>query len=120
MHKYQEIIAHLYESYEKLKDSPLDQSLRVLLELRVSQLNKCNYCCNLHTQEAQKLQIDELKIIELSSWANSEHFSAAEKEALAWAESITNLKDERNVLETNLTNYFNEREIVDITACIAV
>jgi AhpD family alkylhydroperoxidase len=115
-----ETISYLYKSYEKLKESPLNQSLRVLIELRVSQLNHCNYCCNLHTKEAQALSINELKIKELSQWPKSEHFSAAEKEALSWAEAITNLKSEYTIETTNLACYFNEREIVDITACVAI
>jgi AhpD family alkylhydroperoxidase len=115
-----DVIAALYDSYEKLKESPLDQSLRILIELRVSQLNRCIYCCGFHTREAKNLGISDSKIAGLPQWKTSVLFSDAEKEALGWIESITQMTHEHTALETKLTDYFSAREIVDITACAAI
>jgi len=115
-----DIIDHLYASYEALKHSPLDPSLRIVLELRVSQMNACIYCCNLHTDKARQRNINELKLAALHQWHNSPLFSPAEKEALSWAESLTTLSNKRAVTDTKLAIHFTEREIVDITACVAI
>jgi AhpD family alkylhydroperoxidase len=115
-----ETIGHLYNGYSSIKNSPLPQSLRALLELRVSQINGCNYCCNLHKTEAIKLGVDEDKINHLEQFLDSPYFSDVEKEALSWAELLTSLKTKPSVKTTKLHLYFSEREIVDITICISL
>jgi alkylhydroperoxidase family enzyme len=47
-------------------------------------------------------------------------FSDSEKEALKWAEALTKLDGRKRVDETDLSKYFSEREIVDITICISL
>ena len=113
-------ISHLYDSYGSLKNSPLNPALRVLIELRVSQINGCKYCCNLHYNEANKLGVDVNKIDQLKNWKTSPYFPESEKEALSWAESLTKLSAQHNIKNTNLASYYNEREIVDITACASL
>lgn len=111
----QETMRHLLAGYESLKQSPLNQELRSLLELRVSQLNGCTYCCNLH-----EAGLCEIKVQQLPNFLHSTVFSQAEKEALSWAEALTKLSDKRRVEETKLAEYFSEREVVDITITISL
>ncbi len=111
---------HLYECHKSLKNSPLDPTLRSLIELRVSQINGCSYCCDLHRNEAIKLGVDEDKIAKLAQFVTSNLFSDSEKEVLAWAESLTKLSANKKVQNTNLSQYFSDREIVDITICISL
>jgi AhpD family alkylhydroperoxidase len=113
-------IGYLYEGYKSLNASTLAADLKALIELRVSQINGCAYCCNLHTTEASKLGVNTDKIESLPEFTTSSLFSNAEKEALKWAESLTKLDGNKKVQNTNLSKYFNEREVVDITICIAL
>jgi AhpD family alkylhydroperoxidase len=115
-----ETVQYLYEGYNSLKNGSLPQDLRVLVELRVSQINRCNYCCHLHEKEAAQLGIHNKKINALTDFLTSIFFTNAEKEALSWAESLTILKTKVKVKETQLHLYFNEREIVDLTLCISL
>ncbi len=115
-----ETMSHLYAGYKSLSDSPLCQKLRALIELKVSQINGCDYCCQLHHSEAVKLGIDEDKIQNLCHVHQSHHFTPAEKEALIWAENLTKLNSPPRVETTNLASYFSEREIVDLTICISL
>ena len=50
----------LYKARESLNNSPLSPTMRVLAELRVSQINGCAYCCRLHSEEALKLGVPQI------------------------------------------------------------
>lgn len=116
-------IGHLYAGYKSLHDSPLAAELKALIELRVSQINGCDYCCNLHRNEALKLEVSNDKIESLPEFTTSSLFSDGEKEVLKWAESLTNLTKldgNKKVHSTELSKYFSEREVVDITICISL
>ncbi|NDB83477.1 MAG: carboxymuconolactone decarboxylase family protein [Alphaproteobacteria bacterium] len=113
-------IGHLYAGYQSLNDSPLAAELKALIELRVSQINGCGYCCDLHTNEALKLGVSKDKIESLPEFATSSLFSDGEKEALKWAEALTKLDRNKKIRSTELSKYFSEREIVDITICISL
>ncbi len=115
-----ETIGYLYKSYNSLKQSPLDQTLRVLIELRVSQMNGCEYCCTLHANEAKQMGIAQDKINTLEKWPQSSAFSKTEMAALAWAESLTLRDKNMGHHKEQLAKHYNEREIVDITACISI
>src|SRR5271170_2760297 len=45
-----------------------DLKLKALVELRVSQINGCAYCLNLHTQEARALGEKQQRLDCLSAW----------------------------------------------------
>ncbi|RZI47537.1 carboxymuconolactone decarboxylase family protein [Rickettsiales endosymbiont of Peranema trichophorum] len=113
-------IGHLYAGYKSLNESPLPADLKGLIELRVSQINGCSYCCNLHTNAALKLGVSKDKIESLPEFATSGLFSDGEREALKWAESLTNLDGNKKIHNTELSKYFSEREVVDITICISL
>jgi AhpD family alkylhydroperoxidase len=113
-------IDHLYAGYKSFDASPLAPDLKVLIDLRVSQINDCGYCCNLHTNAAVKLGVSKDKIESLPDFSASSLFSDAEKEALKWAHSLTKLDGNKKVENTELSKYFSEREVVDITICIAL
>lgn len=80
--------AHAYGS-DSLSITHLDGNLAELVRLRVSQLDKCNYCVILHTKQTMKLGIPAAKVSSLSTWQQSELFSDKEKAALAFAESVS-------------------------------
>lgn len=115
-----ETIGHLYTAHTSLNNSSLSKELRALLELRVSQINGCSYCINLHRGELVKYEIANEKIEELPNFTSSNLYSNAEKEALHWSEKLTYLKQPQKVKDTNLAEYLSEREIVDITICISM
>jgi len=99
----------------------LEKSLLELVKLRVSQVNNCSFCADLHATEARKHGESERRLHALAVWRDSPFFSPRERAALAWTESVT-LLAESNVpdeLYTALCAEFNEREMVDLTVAIA-
>ncbi len=114
-------IATLYKTYNSLDESPLDLTIRRLVELRTSQINGCAFCCSLHSKEARDAGITQEKLDALPAWHTAHIFSVKEIAALQWCEELTcltkdNKIDQRKLLEP----HFSEREIVDLTACISI
>lgn len=69
--------------------SSLDPTIRNLIEIRVSQLNGCAFCLDMHVKQAKLKDERELRIHHLPIWRESPLFSAKEKAALALAEALT-------------------------------
>ena len=97
-------IGLLYAGYKSFDASPLAADLKALIELRVSQINGCAYCCNLHRNEAVKLGVNQDKIESLSEFTASSLFSDAEKEARASNKRIT-LVDAKKLYELWISYY---------------
>jgi AhpD family alkylhydroperoxidase len=64
-----------------------------MLELRVSQINGCSLCVEMHAVELQKAGEPLEKIFGVGAWRESPHFDDAERAALALAEAITRIAD---------------------------
>lgn len=72
-----------------LSKSNLDASLRELIKIRVSQINGCSYCIDMHTKDARKTGETEQRIYALSAWRETPYFKPTEMAVLALAEEIT-------------------------------
>jgi AhpD family alkylhydroperoxidase len=74
-------------------DLRIDRGLAQLLRLRVSQINGCTYCLNLHYAAAREAGIPRAKIDTLTAWWETELHSEAEQAALRYAEALTRVAD---------------------------
>ncbi len=115
-----ETISYLYKSHASLKNSPLDPAIRVLVELRTSQINGCAYCCGLHTNEARSLHVSQEKLDKLPAWHTATLFTEKEIIALQLCEELTYMSDDHIDIKEILAEHFSEREIVDLVACISL
>lgn len=97
-----------------------DPKLKVLLELRVSQINGCAYCLSLHTQEARALGESQQRLDCLSAWRETAFYTEKEQAALAWAETLTLIATEHAPQEIYdaVAKQFSEKELVDLTIVI--
>jgi AhpD family alkylhydroperoxidase len=71
----------------------LEQPLRELVRLRASQLNGCAYCVDMHSKDARAEGETEQRLYALAAWEEAPFFSARERAALAFTESVTRLAD---------------------------
>src|SRR6187401_220731 len=67
----------------------IDRRLAQLLRLRVSQINNCTYCLNLHYEAARDAGIPRAVIDTLTAWWETEFHDRAARAALAYTEAIT-------------------------------
>src|SRR5512138_1640416 len=75
------------ESY--IHQSGLEPKLLDLVRLRVSQINGCAYCIDMHWKDLRGAGESEQRLYGLSAWRESPYYSERERAALAWAEAVT-------------------------------
>jgi AhpD family alkylhydroperoxidase len=111
---------HMAAIDKRLYASSIPRSLIELIKIRVSQINKCVFCIDYHTQEALQQGETPRRIFALSAWAESPLFSGLEKSALQMAEEITHISVHgvADATYEKLKAYYNTREIADIIVCI--
>jgi AhpD family alkylhydroperoxidase len=101
----------------------LDRGLAELLRLRVSQLNNCTYCLNLHYQAAREAGIARAKIDTLTAWWETKLHSQAEQAALRYAEALTRAADtDRDSafqrFHDALAEHFSPAQILEIVGVV--
>jgi AhpD family alkylhydroperoxidase len=109
--------------YGYVMQSGLPADLVELVYLRISQINNCAYCLDMHTRDLIKKGVKIEKLALVQAWAEAGAlFSERERAALAWAETVT------RVSETGIPDdafqaargVFTEKELVDLTIAIGL
>ena len=100
-----------------LAASSLDRRLLYFVQLRVSQLNGCAYCIDMHWKDLRALDEAEQRLYSLDAWRESPYYTARERAALAWAEAVTfvangHVPDEAHA---SVRPHFSETELADLT-----
>ena len=98
----------------------LEPSLVELVKIRASQINGCAFCVDLHTTHARKAGEAERRLHALAVWREAPFFTARERAALAWTESLTLLPQTRAADEDYelLRAQFSDKEMADLTVAI--
>ena len=117
-----EVYSALGQAKKALENSALDTTLMELTYLRISQINGCAFCLEMHSKDLRKSGVAQSKLDALAGWRVSHHFSEQERAALAWAESVTDIA--RTHAEDDaylpLLESFSAREISDLTFAISL
>jgi|SRR3954447_2402389 AhpD family alkylhydroperoxidase len=87
-------MSHLDHAATKQLDSAgIDHRLRELLRLRVSQLNGCAYCVDMHAKNARAVGEAQIRLDAVPVWRETPLFSVGERAALAFAEAMVAMAD---------------------------
>ena len=105
---------------EQIGKSKLEKPLVELVRLRVSQINGCAYCVDLHSTDAKKGGETDRRLATLSVWRETPFFSERERAALEWAESLTLIAQTHVPDEVweRAKPQFSDEEIVDLTLLV--
>jgi AhpD family alkylhydroperoxidase len=100
--------------------SGLDHSLIELVKLRASQINGCAFCIHMHATDAVKHGESPMRIHLLDAWRESPLFTARERAALGWTESLTKVAETHapDADYTALKSQFSDTEIGNLTLLI--
>ncbi len=99
----------------------IDKSFMEVLRYRVSVINQCAYCIEMHFKEAVAAGESELRVYSSIVWKETNFYNESEKALLSWAESVTMLNDstdQRQQSFTNLSKHFSQDEIANLTLSI--
>lgn len=69
----------------------LEPTLLELVRLRAAYLNGCAYCVDVHTKDARVAGETEQRLYAIPVWRETPFFTARERAALAWTESVTDV-----------------------------
>ena len=100
----------------------IDARLRALVELRVSQINGCVYCVDLHATQARQAGETQQRLDCVAVWRECPFFDEREKAAFAWAEALTHISETLapdDVYE-GLKEHFSDQQIVDLSLIISL
>lgn len=121
---YRKVAPEAFKAMLGLEDcvhrSGLEQSLIELVKMRVSQINGCGYCLDMHSKDARAAGETEQRLYVLSAWREAPFYSERERAALNWAEAVTlvSSNDLPDELYTQVREQFGEKELVDLTLAI--
>lgn len=89
-----------------------------LIKLRVSQINQCAFCIDMHSKEAISRGESYQRIIGLSAWRDMNFYSEVEFIALEWAENLTYGNVIDDIIYQKAVDILGEQEVVDLTIAI--
>ena len=92
-----------------------------LVDYRVSQLNGCAFCLDMHAKDLRARGESEQRIYMVSAWREAAHlYDARERAALAWAEAVTRLVDQEvpDAVYEEARAQFSEAELAQLTLAV--
>jgi AhpD family alkylhydroperoxidase len=99
----------------------LEPALVQLVLMRVSQINGCAFCLDMHSKDARAAGETEQRLYLLPAWRETKLYSERERLALAWAEELTELASPEAVsdgLYEQASQQFEEAALVDLTLLV--
>ena len=109
---------------KQIEGGKLEPALCNLVLMRVSQINGCAYCLDMHSKDARAAGETEQRLYVLPAWREASFYSARERAALAWTEALTQLaaRDQSvpDALYEEARAQFDEKELVDLTLLVTL
>ena len=115
--KFGDVLGAMTGLNKAIASAGLDKKMLYLVEVRVSQINGCGFCLDMHTKDARLNGETEQRLYLLNAWREAPLYSARERAALEWAEAVT-LLEKGEVPEdvyAQAREHFNEQELMKLT-----
>jgi AhpD family alkylhydroperoxidase len=95
-----------------------------LIYLRVSQINGCSVCVDMHARTLRQIGETEERMVALAAWRDAPYFTAAERAAFAFAEAATRLADRPDPVPDDIwfeaAQHYDEKALAALTLNVAV
>jgi AhpD family alkylhydroperoxidase len=120
---FSKAMSHLDNAATKELDRVgFDRRLRELVRIRAAQLNGCAYCVDMHTKDARAAGETDERLIGLPVWAETPYFTARERAALAFTETVicaaqTRVPDDAYAA---VAQHFSAEEVAALVSLIVV
>src|SRR3982750_4594367 len=105
-----------------LRQSGLDARFLNLIKLRVSQINGCAYCIDMHWKDLRAAGEGEQRLYGLDAWRESPYYTDRERAALEWTEAVTLVADGQvpDAVYESVRPHFAGKELADLTLAVAL
>jgi AhpD family alkylhydroperoxidase len=120
--KYPQAIKPLLDFGAAMHECGLERPLIELVLMRVSQMNGCAYCMDMHSKDARAAGETEQRLYVLPGWREASFYSERECAALDWAEAVTRL-GEHGVADDvydRARASFSEEELMNLTLTVGL
>ena len=103
-----------------LKQSSLEPNLLHLIKYRVSQINWCAYCLDMHSKDLRAGGETEQRLYVLDAWREAPFYTDRERAALEWAEALTLVAESHvpDEVYDRVKPHFSEKELIDLTMAV--
>jgi AhpD family alkylhydroperoxidase len=103
-----------------LAKSTIEKPLLNLVYFRVSQINGCAYCLDMHSKDLRLGGETEQRLYVLEAWREAPFYSDRERAALEWAEAVTKIAhgDVSDAVYKTASAQFSEQELIDLTMAV--
>jgi AhpD family alkylhydroperoxidase len=118
--KGQNAFKALYGIGAYLAKSSVEQPLLHLLYFRVSQINGCAYCLDMHSKDLRIMGETEQRLYMIAAWREATVYTDRERAAFAWAESVTRISngDVPDEVYAQAKAQFSDEELIDLTMAV--
>jgi AhpD family alkylhydroperoxidase len=103
-----------------LERSSLKKNLLDLVCFRVSQINGCAFCLDMHAKDLRAAGESEQRLYMMDAWREAPFYSDRERAALLWAEAVTQVNEGHvpDDLYEEARRQFSEKELVELTLAV--
>jgi AhpD family alkylhydroperoxidase len=121
---YSKIAPEVYRAMlgleKTINSSGLEAILLDLVRLRVSQMNGCAYCIDMHSKDLRAMGESEQRLYLLNAWRESPFYSERERSALDWAEALTEVTEKHisDEMYEQARRHFSEAELANLTLAV--
>ena len=118
--KGQSAFKAMYGLSTYLAKSSIENNLLDLIYFRVSQINGCAFCLDMHSKDLRAHGETEQRLHMMAAWRETPLYTDRERAALAWAEALTKVTEGHvsDAVFEHVSSEFSEEEIVDLTVAV--
>jgi AhpD family alkylhydroperoxidase len=115
-----EFLSGLVKGQHYVDNSSIDHTLLHLIKMRVSQINSCAFCIDMHLKEGIADGDTALRLISLTAWRETPYYTPKEEAVLAFAERLTKLPADEHSddIHDALSKHFSKQEIALLTLAV--
>lgn len=115
-----DVLKAMLSLQKSVTDSSIDHDLHELLKIRVSQINGCAFCLDMHTKDLMKMGDYQEHIFLLSAWREAPIFTDRERAMLALAEAVTKISEQGvpDEVYTQARAHFDEKEYMELILAV--
>jgi len=95
-----------------------------LVHLRVSQINGCSVCVDMHARDLKRSGDTDERLFTVAAWRDAPFFTDAERAALALAEAVTRISDRPDPVSDEVwaeaTRHYDEAALAALVLSISL